>query len=485
MNYLSIDVGTTACKCQLFSEDGDILDYITKEYSLKYIDGFACADITAIRENVLSMIKAVACKHKIDSICISTFGETFVALDKEDNILFDPMLYLMDKRGEEQAKQISAMLGNEYVFRTTGTVPHTMYSVSKLLWVKENKPNIYQKIDKVLLICDYLGYVLTGKRVIDYSLAARAGVIDIRELRFSHEMCHKLGIKEEWFSVPYRAGHIVGKVVNRELALEDCTLVLGAHDQVCTALGAGIIEENRAVDGMGTVECITAVYRGPKEDVRMGEQGYTCIPYAVDGLYCTYIVNYSSGLLINWFKNDILHSYKGEADNVFSYLEKGMKNEPTGIYVLPYFAGAMIPYQDVNAKGAIIGLTASTTDSQIYQAIMEGLSMEMCFESSITEKYGICVRSAVATGGGANSKKWLQLKADIQGIPYATLRSSEGGLCGCAVLQAVAGGKTFRDAVKIFVKIKDKFSPNRDRAALYAPFYGKYKDLYKSVKEFY
>ena len=94
MNYLSIDVGTTACKCQLFSEDGDILDYITKEYSLKYIDGFACADITAIRENVLSMIKAVACKHKIDSICISTFGETFVALDKEDNILFDPMLYV-------------------------------------------------------------------------------------------------------------------------------------------------------------------------------------------------------------------------------------------------------------------------------------------------------------------------------------------------------------------------------------------------------
>lgn len=162
-----------------------------------------------------------------------------------------------------------------------------------------------------------------------------------------------------------------------------------------------------------------------------------------------------------------------------------MENEPTGIYVLPYFAGAMIPYQDVNAKGAIIGLTASTTDSQIYQAIMEGLSMEMHFESSIAERYGISVRSAVATGGGANSKKWLQLKADIQGIPYSTLRSSEGGLCGCAVLQAVAGGKTFRNAVKIFVKIKDKFSPDRDMAALYAPFYGKYKNLYRSIKEYY
>ena len=267
MNFLSLDVGTTACKCQLFSERGEILGYLMKEYPLKEEDGESCVDIAAIRENVFGMIGAAKAWGSVDSICISTFGETFVALDEEDNVLFAPMLYT-DRRGDEEAKEISARVGNAYAFSVTGAVPHSMYSVSKLLWVKKHRPERYAKIGKVLLICDYLGYLLTGERVIDYSLAARTGVFDINALRFSEEMCKQLGIDAKWFSRPERAGSIVGKVKNKALSLENCTLVLGAHDQVCTALGAGIVEEDRAVDGMGTVECITAVYRGAKGDPR-------------------------------------------------------------------------------------------------------------------------------------------------------------------------------------------------------------------------
>lgn len=483
MNYLSIDVGTTACKCQLFSEDGKIKEYIAKEYSLTESEGFMCVDIFAIKENVFSMIKSINDKHKIDSICISTFGETFVALDKDDNVLFAPMLYT-DKRGEEQAKQLSELFGNEYVFNTTGTVPHAMYSISKLLWVKQNRSEIYEKIDKVFLICDYIGYLLTGERVIDYSLAARTGVFDITQYSFSKGMCAKLGIDAELFSTPKRAGTVVGEVNNPELGLKDCKLVLGSHDQICTALGAGIIEKNKAVDGMGTVECITAVFEDTKKNVKMGKQGYTCVPYAIDGLYCLLIVTYSSGSVVNWFRKRILHDYKGEEASVFTYLEKGMTDEPTSLYVLPYFAGSMIPYQDINAKGAIIGLTTFTTDSEIYQSIMESLSMEMKFETELAQNYGITINSAVATGGGANSEKWLQIKSDIQGIPYSTLRSSEGGLCGCAVLQAVAvGGKTYEQAVETFVQTDKKFTPkDTDK---YADKYSKYTKLYKSIKEFF
>lgn len=483
MNYLSIDVGTTACKCQLFNESGDIKEYIIKEYALKNAEGYACVDIAAIKENVFSMIRAVAEKYLIGSVCISTFGETFVALDKNGQVLFDPLLYT-DKRGELQAKEISALFGNAYVFRVTGTIPHAMYSASKLLWVKENRPKLYKKIDKVMLMCDYLGYLLTGKRVIDYALAARTGIFDITRLQFSAEMCERLGIERTWFSSPRRAGSVVGKIINNELALKDCTLVLGSHDQVCTALGAGITEAGHAVDGMGTVECITAVYRGAKDNVKMGEQGYTCIPYAIEGLYCSYIVNYSSGSIVNWFKNELLHGYKGGEKRVFAYLEKGMSDEPTGLFVLPYFTGAMIPYQDIGAKGAIVGLTTATTDSQIYRAIMEGLSMEMCFETATAEVYGIKIGEAVATGGGANSEKWLQLKADIQNIPYKTLRSSEGGLCGCAVLQSVAFGSSYTEAVKTFVKIGKKFIPDKARTKAYVPYYNKYKGLYNSLKKF-
>lgn len=483
MNFLSLDVGTTACKCQLFSEQGEILGYLMKEYPLKEEEGVPCVDIAAICENVFGMVGAAKAWGSIDSICISTFGETFVALDEEDNVLFAPMLYT-DRRGDEEAQEISDLFGNAYAFRVTGAVPHSMYSVSKLLWVKKHRPELYAKIGKVLLICDYLGYLLTGERVIDYSLAARTGVFDINELRFSEEMCKKLGIDADWFSRPARAGSIVGKVKNKELSLENCTLVLGAHDQVCTALGAGIVEEDRAVDGMGTVECITAVYRGAKGDPEMGELGYPCVPYAVEGLYCTYIVNYASGSIVNWLRRDIMHGYKGEEEKQFAYLEKGMKEDPTNLFVLPYFAGATIPYRDINAKGAVVGLTTSTTDSELYKAVMEGLSMEMRLETAVAERFGIRVKSAVATGGGANSKKWLQLKAEIQGIPYATLRSSEGGLCGCAVLSSVAmGKKSFREAADIFVQVKERFPAVRE--GRYEEKYSKYQKLYHSLKEFF
>ena len=481
MNYLTLDVGTTACKCQLFSEKGNILGYLAKEYPLKEAEGALVVDIAAIRNNVFSMIEAAKAWGSVDSICISTFGETFVALDREDNVLFDPLLYT-DKRGDDEAQTLSELFGNEYVFEKTGTVPHSMYSVSKLLWVKKHRPELFACIDKVMLIGDFLGYLLTGERVIDCSLAARTGAFDIHALCFSEELLKALGIPVSWFSTPKRAGSVVGKV--KVPGLEDCTLVLGAHDQVCTALGAGIVEEGRAVDGMGTVECITAVYQGAKSDVKMGEMGYACIPYAVEGLYCTYIVNYSSGSIVNWFRRDIMHGYKGEEERQFAYLEKGMKEEPTSLFVLPYFAGAAIPYRDIDAKGAIVGLTTSTTDSDIYKAVMEGLSMEMRLETKLAEAFGIFVKSAVATGGGANSKVWLSLKAEIQGIPYATLRSSEGGLCGCAVLSAVAmGKKTFEEAAGLFVQVKERFPVPKERR--YEEKYGRYQTLYHALKEYF
>lgn len=482
MNYLSIDVGTTCCKCQLFSDDGRILEYISKEYGFLKKDDETYVNISAIKENVFSMIKTVSSKHIVGSICFSTFGEAFVLLDKDDNVLFNPMLYT-DRRGEEQAKEISAKFGNEKLYKITGTLPHCMYSVSKLLYIKEQFPNIYAKADKVLLICDYLGYILTGRRIIDYSLAARTGVFDIEKLCFSDELCDGLGIDKNLFSTPKRAGTIVGEINNAELGLKDCKLVLGSHDQICTALGAGVIADGQTVDGMGTVECITAVFKDKCSDIQAGEQGYPMVPFAIEGLYCTYICNYASGSIVNWYKDEIVHGYKGDKSSVFEHLESCFTHSPSGLYILPYFAGSAIPYQDINAKGAIVGLTTATTDSQIYQSLMESTAMEMKFEVDTARKYGIKVKSAVATGGGANSDKWLQIKADIQGIPYKTLRSSEGGLCGCAVLQAVAVGDSFKEAVSTFVRTDKEFFPVD--GVRYQESFKRYKKLYKSLKEFF
>ncbi len=480
MNYLSIDIGTTACKSQLFSESGEILAYRLEEYPFLILEGRQYVHVREIEVRLRRMICEIAEEHEVSSVAISSLGESFVLLDENDNILFHPMLYT-DPRGGAETEALLSRFGEERFFAVTGTVPHSMYSISKLLWIKTNAPEIFAKTKHVMLIGDYFGYLLTGERVIDWSLAARTGVFDIEKKEFSEEILSKLGIPSEWFSRPMRAGTVVGRIKPEFFA--DATLVLGSHDQICAALGAGALSAGDAVDGMGTVECITALFEKKTTALRMGRQGYPIVPYVAEGLYCTYMLNFSCGSAVSLIRKNWMHDYRGEEKHFFDYMEKRMKDAPSGLLCLPYFGGASTPHQDLLARGAILGLSTATEDHEIYRAVLEGEAMEMRYNADTVKRYGIDVRSAVAIGGGANSAAWLQIKADIQGIPYKTLRSSEGGLCGLAMLQAVAlgGVKDLFAARDIFVRYRDSFLPRNGEA--YAPYYEKYKRLYKTIKE--
>ncbi len=163
-----------------------------------------------------------------------------------------------------------------------------------------------------------------------------------------------------------------------------------------------------------------------------------------------------------------------------------MDNEINDIYVLPYFSGNVVPYNDINAKGAIINLKTTTKDYELYKSILEGLTMEMYFELNVGKKFGIEVKELVATGGGSLSMKRLQMKADIQNVKVLTLKSQEGSLCGAGIIQSVALGDyiNFEEAIKTFVKKKDKYYPNKEKHKLLMNKYKKYTRIYKKLKEF-
>ena len=486
-HFLTLDVGTTCCKAQVFDEKGNILFYKTENCALTEWDNTKAVDIEHITETVKTLIYDAAHRHVIHSIAVSSLGEAFVLLDKNDNLLSYPMLYT-DTRGSKQADKISDCFGKDKIFAVTGTVPDAMYSVSKLLWLKENRGDLYAKADKLLLICDYIGYILTGRRVIDYGLAARTGIFDIRAKKFSADITDRLGIDIKLFSDPMPTGSVVGEILPgaaKELGLpHDCVLVLGSHDQVCAAVGAGVIHSGETADGMGTVECITAVFDTPPSNIGFGGMGYCVVPFPGDN-YCTYMFNYTSNALINWYRREILHGYKGTQTEQFSYLEQS--DSPTDILCLPYFAGCATPYCDKQAKGAFLNLTQDSRDTDIYRAILESTSFEMKLNTETILPYGIRIQSLTATGGGANSNMWLQIKSDIFGLPVQTLRSSEGGLCGLAVLSAVAMGTcgSTDEAKKIFVQYKHTFFPKKTHKDIYAEKYAKYKKLYHLLKEFF
>ncbi|MCQ2413837.1 MAG: hypothetical protein MJ082_03455 [Clostridia bacterium] len=485
MLMLCTDMGTTMSKVQVFNENGEIVFYDSKPTPLCEIDGEYYADIARIRSTVFELIRSASKVGKISSVAFSSFGESFVLLDGNGELLTYPMLYT-DTRGQACAEAVSESIGIDTVFRLTGTVPHPMYSLYKALWIKENQPGLFAKAEKLCLICDYMGYLLTGRCVIDYSLASRTGAFDIRRKEFSREILDRTGIPASLFSEPCPAGTVVGTVlpdVAASLGLPaDCRLILGSHDQICATLGAGVLSDGEAADGMGTVECITAVFSNPESSAEFGKMGYCVVPFPGD-LYCTYILNFTCGSLVNWYRNEIVHGFTGEENSVFTYLER--QKEPTDVLVLPYFAGCSTPYQDGNAKGVIANLTTVTTDAQIYRAILEGTSFEMKMNLEVVSEYGIHVRSVTATGGGANSAAWLSLKSDIFGIPVRTLRSSEGGLCGLGILSATALGLAADTSAarNIFVQYDKTFSPSDRFEGEYGKNYLKYKKLYKLMKE--
>ena len=195
MNFLSLDVGSTCCKCQLFSESGEILAYKSEEYPLIGREGEEYVDIEGIFARVKEMMRFASAKGGFSSMCISTFGESFALLDKNDKAVFLPMLYT-DPRGAAEAEEILQKFGAEELFSRVGVLPQSMFSLSKLLWIRRHAPEAFSAADKLLLICDYLGYMLTGERAIDYGLATRTGAFHVGKRAFDGEMLSAFGIDE-------------------------------------------------------------------------------------------------------------------------------------------------------------------------------------------------------------------------------------------------------------------------------------------------
>lgn len=481
MNYLGLDVGTTRIKCGVFDDDGNLIYNGGVDYGgiSEHID------IYELKEQVFKLLKKAYNVCPFCALAVSSLGESFVLTDKDDNVLFLPMLYT-DERGEEQADKLSEY--SEKIFNISGVYPQSMYSAYKLLWIKENKPETYKKADKALLINQYVNYLLTDKNAIDYSQSARTGVFDIRKKEFSEELCELFGIDKRLFGTPVESGTVIGKVtepVKEKLNFKaDVYVVAGGHDQVCAAIGSGVTESGYASDGMGTVECITAIYDKPSDIKQMGKEGYPNVPFFKDK-YCSYLLNYSCGSLTRWWLEQVYGKDGIVNGQAFKDAESEFTEEPTGILVLPYFAGAANPYQDVNAKGGIINLSLTDGKGRIYQGVLEGLCYEMKLNLERVKEYGIKPEKIICTGGGSASDKWLQIKADILNLPVYPLRIKEAGITGAAILAKSGINKVnVKEIAEKFVKLGKPFYPDQEQADAYAKIYCKYKKLYNATKEF-
>lgn len=488
-----LDVGTTGCKLTVYNEKGNFVYNSYREYDVSRVNGEHEIDAENIFSAVCEVIRDVVSKYEdLRAIGVTTLGESFVLLDKEDRALINSMLYT-DPRGEAEAKHLTDLLGEETIIGIAGVKPHHMYSLPKLMWVKNNLPEVYKKVCRILLMQDYIVYMLTGCAQIDYSLASRTMAFDIQKKCWSEEIFASAGIDKGLMSRPVPTGTTAGQLcekVRKKLGIHtDITIISGAHDQAAAAIGAGVFEVGQAVDGTGTVECITPVSDHVPKNIGFYREGYSAAPYVFEDTYVCYALSFTGGAALKWYRDNFAKYEKAIAEknggSVYSMLDSMTKDEPTGILIMPHFTGAANPYMDSGSRAAIAGISLEHTNYDIYKALMEGVTYEILINIEHLESFGIKPKQFFATGGGASSEKWLGIKADILNRPITALDAPEAGACGTCMLAAVAVGicKDLYEAKELFVRPKKTFFPDGQNSGIYKKYFQSYKKLYPMMKK--
>jgi xylulokinase len=487
-----LDIGTTGCKCTVMTPDGKILATQYQEYASSRTASAHEIDAEAIWAAAQDVIRGVTAEspEPVAALTVSSFGESCVLLGKDGQVLAPVMLYT-DPRGQAQCDTLNGKLGADTVFGIGGQPLHVMFTLPKLMFLRDTQPELYARIHAVLPIHSFIIHRLCGEAVSDTSLASRTMMFDIRALSWSGELLAAGGVDKALLPAVLQPGGAAGRIrpsLAGELGLPAAAMiVVGCQDQIAAAIGAGTLKTGAAVNGSGTVECLTPVFDRIPADMRMmAEYGFAVVP-VYRGLFVTYAFTFTGGALLQWFRDHFSAGIRAEAEaagqSVYAYLDSQVGPSPSGLLALPHFAGAATPYMDSAATGAIVGLTLEHGFRDIYRALLEGVAYESRVNLEHLERVGIPVERLRGTGGGAKSRIWTQIKADVLNRPIETLSSAETGAVGSLILAGLAIGayKTLEEGMSL-VKTRELFTPSKNRGQ-YDAHYRRYLKLYHAVCE--
>lgn len=503
MILLGLDAGSTAIKCVAFSEEGRQLALAYTEYGTSAGAGNMDADaMFAAAKQVIARCTAddAVDASDIAAIAVTSFGEACVPVDRDGACLSNMLMYT-DNRGQLEAKRVLGSLGADRVGEITCTEFAPMYSLPKIIWLMENDSTVRERAYKFLQAADFICYRLSGALTSNYAHSCRTAAFDVEARRFSEEILGAAGLDPALMPDPVPCGTVVGTILP-DLAAElglpaSMRVVQGSHDQIAAATGAGVLAPGQAVDGTGTVECITPVFDHIIRDREFVGSNFACVPHSVEGLYATYAFNFSGGVLLKWIRDSFASEERRRASELgcsaYKLLDEACPSEISDLLVVPHFLGAGgTPDVVPTAKGSIIGMTMQTGVGEIYRAAMEGLTYEMAYNLEKLAPFGISITDLMATGGGSCSPIWLRIKADIfgavSGIRSITpLLTAEAGAAGCAMLAGIAVGlySSLDEAAKLFVLRGDPVVPDASVADRYIEKYEKYKKIRNFALDMY
>ncbi|MGL5780277.1 xylulokinase [Cetobacterium sp.] len=483
--YLGIDLGTSAVKLLLLDKNGKIVKTVSKEYGVNYLNSnWAEQNPEEWWSAVCHGLKDILdenIKEELKSISFSGQMHGLVILDEEDKVI-RPAIIWCDQRTEKECMELNSL---PWLGKVTGNQALTGFTAPKILWLKNNEYENFQKIKKIMLPKDYIAYKFSKIHGIDVSDASGTLILNVLERKWAKEMIEYLGIREENLGKVFESMEVIGNI-DKEIATsfginENVKIVIGGGDQAVGAVGVGAIKEGIISVALGTSGVVFS-----STDEYRADKNYRLHSFCdANGKYHQMGVMLSAAGAFKWWVEDVNESKDYKYYNeIAEKIEVGSK----GLFFMPYLIGERTPHNDSNIRGSFIGLTHNHKKGEMTRAVLEGVAFALRDSFELLKEMDIKIEKIRVSGGGAKSRLWKEILADVLGKKVVSIDSAtEGPALGAAILAAVGAKKykSIEEACKEIINEVETCEPNLDNVIIYDREYKKFKRLYPMLKEFY
>ena len=484
MYYIGIDLGTSAVKLLLMDGEGKIHRIVSREYPLSFPHpGWSEQNPEDwVRETFAGLRELVTDRERGQVAGIGCGGQMhgLVVLDEEDRVI-RPAILWNDGRTGKETEWLNTVVGKEKLSALTANIAFAGFTAPKILWMRENEPENFRRIRKIMLPKDYLNYRLTGVHSCDYSDASGMLLLDVKNKTWSREMLEICGVSEAQMPGLYESYDCIGTLlpeVAEQLGLSDQVKVCaGAGDNAAAAIGTGVVGEGGCNISLGTSGTIFISSEKFGVDPNNALHAFA----HADGGYHLMGCMLSAASCNKWFCEDVLHTedYASEQKDITP--EKLGRNR---VFFLPYLMGERSPINDVEARGTFTGLTMDTGRSDLMQAVLEGVAFAIRDSLEVARSLGLDLKKSRICGGGAKSPLWREIMANVCNLELEMIESEEGPGYGGAMLAAVTCGEyeSVKEAAGRLVKITGTIQPDPEISARYETQYQKFRQIYPVMK---
>ena len=482
MLYIGIDLGTSSVKLILMDETGKIQNVVSEEYPISFPkSGWSEQNPKDWYDKTILGIKQLVDGFDKTQVAGISFGgqmHGLVTLDKNDNVI-RPAILWNDGRSTKETDYLNTVIGKSNLSNYTANIAFTGFTAPKILWMKENEPENFNKISKIMLPKDYLAYRLSGTFSTDFSDASGMLLLDVEHKCWSKEMLEICDIREEQLPTLFESFQVVGTLkeeVANEIGLsKQVKVIAGAGDNAAAAVGTGTVSEGSCNISIGTSGTIFISGENFRVDPNNALHSFD----HSDGKYHLLACMLSAASCNKWWMEDILKTadFSKEQANITKLGEND-------VYFLPYLMGERSPHNDPMARATFIGMSMDTTREEMTQAVLEGVVFALRDSLEVARSLGLKINKTKICGGGAKSNLWKKMVANIMVVEVEVVESEEGPALGGAILATVGCGvyKDVEEAVNTIVKVRETVYPERELVEKYNNRYQKFKELYPALK---